>query len=123
MLDIKFKKIYEESRNGANHFIRHPLVRSFAISDGMHDAAETGIWWLVDIAATELPAVLKKSGQYMGVLICKVKKGKATLTMTGAGDVKLWSRRVDYTDMPDGTWNFFVTSEEGGDRMILPTEY
>jgi len=121
---LKFKTLYGESRNGANDFIRHPLVRSFAVSDGVYEVADTGIWWLIDIAATELPAVLKKSGQYMGVLTARVADAKAELEMTGAADVRLWRRKIDFTDMPDGEWSFYVTVEDGHfSRMILPTEY
>lgn len=37
-MDIeKFKLAYDESRNGANKFIRHPLVRLVAISDGLKE--------------------------------------------------------------------------------------
>jgi len=119
-----FLKAYNESRNGVNDFFRHPLVRSFAYSDGIMNVADTGCWWLIDIAATELPAVLKKKGQYMGTLTATTKGGKAKLTMTGSGDVLLWKRKIDYTDMPDGEWNFFVSIEEDGSaRMILSSEY
>lgn len=125
MDNTKFLQIYGERRNGVNDFIRHPLVRSFAVSDGIHDLAETGIWWLIDIAATELPAVLRKSGQYMGVLTATVADSKAKLQMTGSADVVLWSRKIGYTDMPNGEWTFFVTVEEDdrSSRMILSTEY
>ena len=30
-----FLAAYRESRNGANHFVRHPLVRSFIYSNGI----------------------------------------------------------------------------------------
>ena len=117
----------DKSRNGANEFIRHGLVRSFVMSDGVHDCAEAGCHWLMDIAATELPKVLITKDEYMGILSAKVKNGKAKLSMTGSGDVKLWSRTIDYTDMPDGTWKFYVSNDSSEDlrrfTMILPSEY
>ena len=123
MDDVKFKTIYGESRNGANDMIRHPLVKTFIMSDGVADCAEAGIWWLVDIAATELPAVMKKCNESMLVLTADVKKGVARLSATGAGDVQCWKRRIDYTDMPDGKWNFYIADEGDHRVMILPTEY
>ena len=120
----KFQQVYGLSRNGAEFFVRHPLVRSFAVSDGVRDLADVGCWWLIDIAATELPAVLGRKSEYMGVLTATVKNGKAKLEMTGTNDVTLWDRDIDYTDMPEGKWNFYVTLEDGSSSlMILPTEY
>lgn len=119
----KFTQIYNESRNGANTLTRHPLVRKFVMSDGVIDCAECGMWWLVDIAATELPAILKSSGQYLGVLTATVRKGKATLKMTGSCDLVLWDRKIDWTDMPDGEWVFYIGDDGDHYTMILPSEH
>ena len=118
-----FKKAYGESRNGANQFFRHGLARGFVFSDGVNDCANAGCHWLVDIAATELPAVLRREDENMGTLTATVKKGKAVLTMTGSGDVHLWSRKIDYTDMPDGKWLFLITVDGPNSVMILLSEY
>lgn len=119
----KFTQIYNEFRNGANRLTRHPLVRKFVMSDGVIDCANTGIWWLMDIAATELPAVLTEHREYLGVLTASVKEGKATLTMTGSSDVQLWTREIDWTDMPDGDWVFFIGDDGDHFTCTLPSEY
>lgn len=119
----KFKTIYGESRNGANGMIRHPLVRSFVMSDGVVDIADTGCWWLMDIFATELPAVMRKKDESLLVCTAKVIKGKARLSATGSGDVEHWKRSGVFTDMPEGTWNFYLADEDSRFVLILPTEY
>ena len=50
-----FHKAYNEGRNGANHFVYHPFVSHFQYSDGVQECAATGMYWLLDTAATELP--------------------------------------------------------------------
>lgn len=119
-----FINAYNESRNGANQFFRHSLVRRFAYSDGVQQCAVAGMYWAIDIFATELPAILKAHDEHMGCVTIKVKHTKATMVMTGSGDVQRWMRKIDYTDMPDGEWLFFVTNDgDGVFRCILPSEY
>ena len=54
-----------------------------------------------------------------------VKDGKAVIRgMFSDDDQAPYKRIIDYTDMPDGDWNFYVQYEPGnGLVMILPTEY
>ena len=119
----KFQTIYDESRNGANEFYQHPLIRSFVITDGVRDCAECGIWWLIDIAATELPVVMRKKDETLGVLTFIARDGKADLMLSGSGDVELWRRHIDFTDMPDGAWTFYIGDDGPRYTMILPSEY
>lgn len=123
MNNEKFIAAYNESRNGANEFYRHPLVRNFAMSDGMKDCADAGCWWMVDIVATELPDVLRKMGEHMGCVEVQVGDGKALMVMTGSGDRLLWKRKIDMTDMPDGDWMFYLSNDSVRFTMILPKEY
>lgn len=124
MKNEEFVKAYNESRNGANQFFRHSLVRRFVYSDGVQQCANAGTYWVLDIWATELPAILIAHDEWMGCVTIKVLGGKALMVMTGAGDATLWTRKIDYTDMPDGDWLFFVTNDgDGVFRCILPSEY
>lgn len=118
-----FKAAYHESRNGANQFFRHGLVRSFVFSDGVNECAQAGCMWLVDIAATEVPKVLNEKDESLGCLVANVRGGGAVLRLTGSGDVVLWTKRVPYTDMPDGDWTFYIADESDKRVMILPSEY
>ena len=122
-----FIRAYEESRNGANQFYRHPLVRNFAYSDGVQECAEAGCYWLIDIAATEVPAVMRKEAETLATLIVTVTDGTAAIRLTGSGDRVLpWSKTIYVTDLPNGEWVFLIADEGGGPtpfRMILITEY
>lgn len=119
----KFIQIYNESRNGCNHFVRHPLVRYFHYTDGVQELAETGCYWLLDIAATELPKVMRQAGEPHGILAAKVKDNKAKLTFGTTDDTNLWTKKIPYTDLPDGTWSFELADEGERFAMILISEH
>ena len=124
MNHTEFKRIYGESRNGANGFVRHPLARSVIYSDGVQDVAETGIYWALDIFATELPKMMRQHDEHMLVITIMVQDSKAHITATGSGDKMLpWSRVIDWTDMPDGDWIFYMSADGDTATIILPSEY
>lgn len=119
----KFLKAYNESRNGCNHFIRHPLVRNFHYSDGVEECAEAGCYWLLDILATELPPVFRKNAAVSNMCSVRlnVEARKAAITGEFEDDVIAWRREIDFTDMPSGEWTFLITQEDCL-KMILLTE-
>lgn len=119
----KFTKAYHESRNGANHFVRHWFVKSFQYSDGVEDCAEAGCFWLLDIAATEMAPAIRKARETLGSLTVKAANGKADLILTGSGDCVIWTRHVNGTDMAPGEWVFHIADEGHRYAMILPSEY
>lgn len=123
----KFLAAYNASRNGCGSFIRHPLVRIFAYSDGVQECATAGMYWLLDILATETPKVIRKAEESLASVLVTVKSGKADITLSGYGDAPLpWKKRIGWTDMPDGEFNFLISDEMMGDtpfRMILVSEY
>jgi hypothetical protein len=120
----KFKKAYSESRNGASYFVRHPLVRQFQYSDGVQECAEAGCYWLLDIFATELPAAMRKADTPVTYIEVKVEGSKAALrAVPYEGAEPIWSRDVDWTDMPPGYWNFELVDEGERFALILLTEH
>lgn len=124
----EFKRIYAESRNGCNNFIRHPLARNFAVSDGVKDLADTGCWWAIDIFATELPAIFRDNEDVSNRCIVHVyvKNGTANLWAEFEDGVVSWKRSGVHTDLPEGSWEFMVADEGEGStpyRMILISEY
>jgi hypothetical protein len=124
MNETAFRNAFNESRNGANFFVRHPLVRSFQYSDGVQEVADAGAHWLLDIAATELPAALRNSGEIQGILEVHVVDGQADLGLNVDDDrPPVWHRHIDFTDMPDGKWLFELVDEGERVAMILLTEH
>lgn len=113
----KFKAIYSEHGNGCNGFFRHPLVRRFQYSDGVKDLAEEGCYWLLDIAATELPTAMRKAGEPHCILTVTVKSSKATLELSPTDNRTIWTKKIDWTDLPEGQWCFEVVDE--GERVAI----
>jgi hypothetical protein len=119
-----FTQAYRESRNGANYFVRHFFVRSFQFSDGVEACAAAGCFWLLDILATEVPQVMKaKREEMLTIHVDVTEDGKATITGLGSGDIEVYRRPIDSTDMPPGRWTFILVDEESRRALILPTEY
>lgn len=119
-----FIKAFGQSRNGANEFYFHRLAKSFHYSDGVRDCARAGCYWLLDIAAIEFPAAMRKHEELHAILEVHVKADKTCeLKLTVANDKPIWSRTIDYTDMPVGYWYFELGDETERVAMILLTEH
>jgi hypothetical protein len=124
MDETAFRNAFAESRNGANHFVRHWANRRFQYSDGVEEVAEAGAYWLLDIVATEVPAALANTGEVQGILEVHVQDGQADILLNVDDDKPpAWKRHIDFTDMPDGKWLFEVVDEGERFAMILITEH
>lgn len=125
MNEAQFKAAYNESRNGANGFIRHPLVKSFHYSDGVQECAEAGCYWLLDVLATEIR--VKDFVAHESVMcIVKITVKDGTGRIVGEfydDDPSAYTKSMN-TDLPDGEWVFYL-SDDGDNivRCILPSEY
>lgn len=126
MNNESFIKAYNESRNGASQFFRHPLARRFIYSDGVKECAEAGCYWLLDILGTELPGAFKKREEsHLCIVAVKVTNQSAEITGEFCeDDTDTYKKRITHTDLPEGEWLFYVSQEDDGSLMcILPTEY
>lgn len=106
--------ILNESRNGADSFIRYnPLTPRFIITDGVRDLAEAaGCYWMLDILGTEVEPMLRSSinrGDVSTAFVeFDVEDGAGWLRVTTGDDVlPYWNRRIHVTDFPDGEWTLF----------------
>lgn len=123
MNTAEFLTAYRESRNGANQFYRHPLVRSFIYSDGVKECADAGLYWLLDILATECLKPVRTAEQ-QGIVSMRVRNGTANLSLSFEDDAPdAWSKKIDWTDAPDGDYSFVIGPNEVGVSMILLSEY
>lgn len=128
MDEVKFKAAYNECRNGADKFYRHPLARNFAYSNGVQECAEAGCYWLLDILGTELPSVFRANEHIsnMASVHVVVRNSAAHIRAEFEDDHVAWRKEVDITDLPDGDYVFLVADEFEGEcryRMILVSEY
>jgi len=126
-MDVQaFKTAYGASRNGCNFKVRHPLARQFVYSDGVKECAEAGCYWLLDIVGTEVVDAMRNHARVfdgMAFLYVVVKGDKADLSLVrDDGEKPKWARHIEFTDMPEGKWVFYL-ADEGNVFMYLPSEY
>ena len=124
----KFKGAYGAVRNGTDAYHRNPLYPSFLYSDGVHECAEAGCYWLLDILGTELPAVFSKHEDLFALLVEVTVADDNSAVIRGTWDDNnpddaVYRREIDYTDLPVGTWQFYVGKENSKLVCILLTEY
>ena len=121
-----FINAYNESRNGTDQFHFNPLYRNFLYSDGVKACAEAGCYWLLDILGTELTrSMFETHDSFMCFVSVKVADQRASITGEFEdGDQRPYKREVEYTDLPEGNWVFYVSDDGDGKlRCILPKEY
>lgn len=110
---------------GTESYHRHPLSRRVLWTDGVKAFADSvGGYWLLDVLATELPRFVIKHGIVFVTL--SVKDGAAEVSaVQDNGKPKLWSRDVEFTDCPEGDWQFYMAAGGPGDCIVilLPSEY
>lgn len=120
----QLQAIFDQSRNGCNDYIRHPLTPKLIYTDGVKEVVDVaGAYWLLDIVGTEAtPALLNAFDQGGGAsadLTIEVVDSTATITLASAGE--LWERKVNYTDFPEGTWVLELAVDGTLDRDGLVT--
>jgi hypothetical protein len=55
-------------------------------------------------------------------VLVKVANGKAEIRADFGYGEHGWHKRIDYTDMPDGEWPFYVANEGGSLKCVLFSE-
>lgn len=103
---------------GTEFWHRHPLNRECLYTDGVEFWAEqVGGYWLLDILATEFFELQHKAG-FLSITL-KVKDGRADLVIEDGDYHKLALKPIDFTDCPEGDWEFFMTDNV----ILLRSEY
>lgn len=103
---------------GTQNYYKHPFSATMTYTDGVRAFAElAGAYWLLDIMATEVAPLLKTEDFLSIELIVANSKGK--LFVDDGNSAILFSKTIEYTNCPTGSWNFFMTN----DVLMLPSEY
>lgn len=125
-----FKAAYNAPRNGANEWLFHRLYPRLMYSDGVQSCAAAGCYWLLDILGTEGVQAVGRHRQALdglGFIVVHVTKSKAVISLrrdtVGSDEAALWRRDVDYTDLPEGRWVFYLADDGWHVRLFLPPEY
>ena len=104
---------------GTDEWHRHWLGKML-YTDGVKYFAEEaggGAYWFLDIIATEVLPLQEKE-EFIHIAMT-VNDGKALITAGDGNGNKLWQRALDFTDCPEGTWEFYLTDNV----LLLPSEY
>lgn len=108
---------------GSEQLYFNPLYRAMRYTDGVKYFANTaGAYWLLDIIGTEYhPKTVGQRPEWDYFLSIKmeVKDSEAGIRVTDGNDTTFVERRVDFTDCPEGQWNFYLTNNV----LLLPSEY
>jgi hypothetical protein len=106
---------------GSDVWYRHGLNRNMLYTEGVQYFAETagghGAYWLLDIIATEVFPLLEKEPFLVIKVI--VNTSDCHIFADDGNDNLVWSRYIDYTDLQEGTWEFYFTDNV----LLLPSEY
>ncbi len=104
---------------GSETFTRHWANRNMLASEGVMffvQNAGGGAFWFWDIVATELMEIHKKE-DFIHIWI-HAKDGKAVLDADDGNGNALWRRMIDFTDCPEGDWQFYLENN----TFYLPSE-
>lgn len=114
-------QLKNELRNfyGSENWYRHWL-NNMTYTDGARFFAENaggGAHWFLDIVATELMRYRQKE-EFIHIVL-KSEGGRAVIDSDDGNGRIFHSKRIDYTDCPEGAWEFYLTNGV----LMLPSEY
>lgn len=105
---------------GTEGYHYNPMYRWMNYTDGVKFFAENagnGAYWFLDIIGTEMRRLVEAEG-FLHIVL-RSENGAGEITVDDGNDNLLWSKTLDFTDCPEGKWEFFLID----DVMLLPSEY
>lgn len=114
---------------GSETIFFHSLNRRINYTEGVRFFAQNagnGAYWLLDILATQSEILQGVAEHGFCVVILKVVGTVGQLTVArdfsedaGAFEDDTYTRAIDFTDCPEGTWKFYFVDNV----IMLPSEY
>ena len=102
---------------GSEHHYLEPLSR-MKYTDGVKYFAETaGAYWFLNIVFSEYLSLMRQEG-FVSINLAVGEFG-ADITVDDGNNNVLKKRHVEYTDCPQGEYNFFFCD----DVLLLRSEY
>lgn len=105
------------------------LDKSIVYTDGVkyfaRNAGDQGAYWLLDLIVLDLiPA--NRDEEFLVVEIA-VNNGQAVIRTQDGNDNYFLTRRIEYTDLAEDDWKFYVENSVVGERevkvILLPSEH
>lgn len=106
---------------GTEKYHFNPLYRWLKYTDGVQYFAQNaggGAYWFLEIVGTEVQALTKRRPFLTIDLIVKPDES-CQILVTDDNDRTLWTKDIEWTDCPVGTWRFFLQSNV----LMLTSEY
>ena len=113
---------------GTEQWYRHPLNKRMLYTDGIRyfakNGGEIGAYWLLDKTALEICPLLDRTNQAFDVVSVIVNLDhSADIIVTDGNEEPLLRLDINFTDLQNGEWRFYLI-EDGDHRvMLLPSEY
>ena len=100
---------------------------SLHYTEGVRCFAENcggGAYWFLDIVSTELANLMRTEEFLVVTLDVQYRLGyaegaQAEIVVTDGNEERLYSKRLSYTDAPQGKWKFYLQNN----TLYLPTEH
>ncbi|AEG00396.1 DUF6876 family protein [Methylomonas methanica] len=108
---------------GTEHWYRHSLNKRMLYTDGVRyfakNGGELGAYWLLDKTALEICPLLHRKKQAFGVVSVSVNLDhSADIIVTDGNEQQLLRLDIQFTDLQNGEWRFYLI-EEGDHRVML----
>jgi hypothetical protein len=113
---------------GTEHYFQ-TIDKSIVYTDGFQyfarNAGDHGAYWLLDLIVLDLiPA--NRDEEFLVVEVT-VKNGQAVTRTQDGNDNYFLTIRIEYTDLAEGDWKFYVENGMVGDKefkvILLPSEH
>lgn len=105
---------------GTEQYYFNPLYKWMRYTDGVKYFAENagnGAYWLLDIIGTELHQ-LTKTHDFINIEF-NVTANSGKISADDGNDHRIYQKRIDYTDCPEGNYRFYLTDNV----LMLDSEY
>jgi hypothetical protein len=105
------------------------IDKSIVYTDGVQyfarNAGDHGAYWLLDLIVLDLiPA--NRDEEFL-VIEVSIKDSQAFIRTQDGNDNYFVTRRIDYTDLVEGDWKFYVENGMVGEKevkvILLPSEH
>ena len=105
--------------HGSQCLFQHGINPGFLYTEGVQCfAEEAGAYWFLDIAATEIWEFCL-SLEFATIILAAHGDGYGYIRIEDGNGGVLWSKKIPYTNCPEGEWMFFYLNN----TLILPSEY
>lgn len=106
---------------GTEKYHFNPLYRWMNYTDGVQYFAKNaggGAYWFLDIVGTEVQPLTNRR-PFLTVDLVVRSYSDAEIVVTDGNDNHVWTKKINGTDCPVGTWRFFL--QRG--VLMLTSEY